>query len=108
MRKIALSLVVIAAGVGLTTASPAMAKACASPRGPGDNNVHSHGLTTHHLSCSRGRRVALSCTRFTFGHSGKCSALGRTWSCKSRHEGALGSYQRCTSGRGSMSIHWDD
>jgi hypothetical protein len=110
MRRTVVSLVLIATAVGVTSmgASSALAKACAPPRGPGDNQVHSHGLRTHHLRCSRGRRVALSCTRFTFGHAGHCSAIGRRWYCTSRREGPLGSYQRCASGRSTMSIHWDD
>ena len=67
-----LLLVPVAARASVLTS----ARACAPPRGPGDNAVHSRNLRVRGISCRVGRKVALACVRFTYGHSGRCSAGG--------------------------------
>lgn len=86
---------------------PSTIQTCAPPRGPGDRSVHSKNLRVKNISCKVGRRVALACTRFTYGDSGVCSAVGYQWRCTST-DPVAGSVQRCIAGRKSMSIHWLD
>jgi hypothetical protein len=81
---------------------------CTPPRGPGDNQFHSANLRVENTSCAVGRRVALACTRYTYGTSGTCLVAGASWYCSSRQSGGLGSSQRCSSGIRRMSIYWTD
>lgn len=81
---------------------------CAPPRGPGDSAVHSTDLDVQNITCSVGRKVALACTRFTYGHSGICAAVRYRWRCTSTSPPGSESVQRCVAGRKSMSILWLD
>jgi hypothetical protein len=81
---------------------------CALPRGPGDRAAHSTDLDVHNISCSVGRKVALACTRFTYGHSGICAAAGYRWRCTSTSSPGSESVQRCVAGGKSMRIRWLD
>ena len=81
---------------------------CAPPRGPGDQAVHSAALRVHGITCAAGRRLALACTRFTYGRSGPCTAIGERWSCVSTKPRSLESAQVCEWGRRSMHILWTD
>jgi hypothetical protein len=81
---------------------------CAPPRGPGDRAAHSTDLRVQNMTCSVGRRVALACARFTYGHSGTCAAAGHRWRCTSTSQRGSESAQRCVAGRRSMSIVWLD
>jgi hypothetical protein len=81
---------------------------CALPRGPGDSAVHSTDLRVQNISCSVGRKVALACTRFTYGHSGICAAVGYRWRCTSTSALGHESVQHCVAERKSMSILWLD
>jgi hypothetical protein len=78
------------------------------PRGPNDTAVHSRDLHVAGVSCTAGRRVALACTRFTYGHSGTCDAVGERWHCTSTKPGGSESAQRCTAGRKRVGILWLD
>src|SRR5689334_620411 len=82
------------------------ARACAPPRGPGDNFVHSSGLRVKGVSCATGRRVVLSCARFTYGRSGSCAAAHRKWYCTSTRPPGSESRQRCVSGSKVIRILW--
>jgi hypothetical protein len=83
-------------------------RSCAPPRGPGDASVHSRSLRVTYISCGTGRKVALSCVRFTYGRSGVCSAVGLRWRCTSAKTAGSESAEHCTAGRRSMSIVWTD
>src|SRR6266705_1290280 len=50
-------------------ASTSAILACAPPRVTGDSAVHRTDLRVKNASCSVGRKVALACVRFTYGHS---------------------------------------
>jgi hypothetical protein len=81
---------------------------CAPPPGPGDSLVHSRDLRVKQITCSAGRKVALACARFTYGHSGLCSSSGFRWRCTSTHPPGSESTQSCAAGRRFMSIVWLD
>ena len=95
------------AAAGTAGGSPTVRR-CAPPRGPGDTAVHSESLRVRNISCRVGRRVALACTRFTYGRSGVCVAVGYRWRCTSTNPPGSESAQRCVVGRRSMSIVWLD
>lgn len=99
------TLAVVAASCG---SAHRISRACAPPRGPGDSAVHSKDLRVRNISCTIGRKVALACTRFTYGHSGTCSAVGYRWRCTSTKPPGLSSAQRCVAGLRLMSIVWTD
>jgi hypothetical protein len=97
----------IACGTG--AAGPASAiRRCAPPRGPGDTAIHSKSLRVRNVSCRVGRKVALACRRFTYGHSGVCVAVGYRWRCTSTKPPGSESAQRCVAGQKLMSIVWLD
>src|SRR3954466_9966545 len=77
--------VVALSGSAAEALQASTSKSCAPPRGPGDKAVHSTGLQVGSISCPVGRKVALACTRFTYGHRGVCSAVGYRWHCTSTH-----------------------
>ena len=99
--------VAVACGTG-TAGSTSAARRCAPPRGPGDTAVHSKSLRVRNIGCRAGRKVALACVRFTYGHSGVCAAVGYRWRCTSTKPGGSESAQRCVAGRRLMSILWLD
>jgi len=86
-------------------ASGAQAHSCAPPRGPGDNLVHSGHVRATRVSCPAARKLMIRCDRFSYGHSGSCAALHRSWHCTSRASGGLGSTEKCTS-RGGRIVSW--
>jgi len=89
-------------------ASTSAGRRCAPPREPGDSSVHSRNLRVKQITCSAGRKVALACARFTYGHAGLCSAIGFRWRCTSTHPPGSESTQSCAAGRRLMSIVWLD
>lgn len=111
IRAFGFSLSILLAGTLAAFASGGRAHAnhvCAPPRGPGDSAVHSKDLRVENITCSVGRRVALACVRFTYGQSGRCSAIGYRWRCTSTKPAGSASAQRCVAGRKSMRIIWTD
>ncbi len=103
------ALLILAAGCGSGGAAPKSAiQRCAPPRGPGDNEQHSINLQVENIGCNAGRKVALACTRFTYGHSGICTAVGYRWRCTSTYPPGLESAESCVAGRRSMRILWTD
>ena len=106
---VSLTVLVLAVGCGSATSAPRSAiQRCVPPRGPGDSSVHSQNLRVKNISCGVGRKVALACLRFTYGHPGLCSAVGYRWRCTSTNPPGLESAQSCVAGRKSMSILWTD
>ena len=102
-------LLAAAVACGTAAGGPASAiRRCAPPRGPGDTAVHSKNLRVRNVSCSAGRKVALACRRFTYGHSGVCAAFGYRWRCTSTNPLGSESAQRCVAGRRLMTILWLD
>jgi hypothetical protein len=99
--------VAVACGTG-TAGRTSVVRRCAPPRGPGDTSVHSKSLRVRIISCRSGRKVALTCRRFTYGHSGVCAAVGYRWRCTSTNPPGLESAQRCVVGQRLMSIVWLD
>jgi hypothetical protein len=81
---------------------------CVPPVGPGDKARHSVNLRVTNISCEAGRLVALACARFSYGHSGTCTAVGYRWRCTSTKPAGLASSEKCLSGRRVMSITWTD
>jgi hypothetical protein len=81
---------------------------CVPPRGPGDQARHSVNLRVTNIGCEAGRRVALACARYSYGHSGGCIAVGYRWRCMSTKPLGLASSEKCLSGRRVMSITWTD
>jgi hypothetical protein len=104
LAAVTLATAILCSGLG-RAAEP---KTCAPPRGPGDTLVHSRDLRVVNITCSVGRAIALACTRFTYGHSGICSAAGYSWRCTSSKPPGSESEQRCVAGRRAMSILWLD
>jgi hypothetical protein len=90
------------------TAAASTGRFCDPPRGPGDSAVHSRNLRVTGITCATGRRVALSCHRFSYGHAGTCLAGGYRWRCTSTNPPGSESAERCSSGRRLMSIRWTD
>jgi len=112
-KRVALmfGILLIAFVVGCTSgnaASTSAGRRCAPPRGPGDSSVHSRDLRVNQITCSAGRKVALACARFTYGHAGHCSAIGFRWRCTSTHPAGSESTQSCAAGLRFMSIIWLD
>jgi hypothetical protein len=106
---VALTLLGLAVACGSGTAGQTpVVRRCAAPRGPGDTAVHSKNLRVQEVTCIVGRKVALACVRFTYGHSGLCSTAGYRWRCTSTNPPGLESAQHCVAGRRSMSILWTD
>jgi hypothetical protein len=103
-----LAVVAVIGAYAPAPAKSAAARACAPPRGPGDNLVHSKNLHVKNITCKVGRTVALACTRFTYGHAGTCAAAGRRWHCTSTKPAGSESFQQCKVGRREMSILWLD
>jgi len=102
-------LLAVAVACGTGTAAPTSSiRRCAPPRGPGDTAVHSKSLRVRKITCRAGRRVALACRRFTYGHSGVCAAVGYRWRCTSTNPLGSESAQRCAVGQRLMSIVWLD
>jgi hypothetical protein len=104
-------MLLIAFVVGCASGNAASTSAggrCSPPRGPGDSSVHSRDLRVKQITCSAGRKVALACVRFTYGHSGLCSSVGFRWRCTSTHPPGSESTQSCAAGRRFMSIVWLD
>lgn len=110
MRRACVAITLLAAvACGTATAGPtSLARTCAPPRGPGDTAVHSKSLRVRNISCRAGRRVALACRRFTYGHSGMCAAVGFRWRCTSTSPPGSESAERCVVGQRWMSIVWLD
>jgi hypothetical protein len=111
--RLALALVVVvglavAWGTTATAGATSAAQRCASPRGPGDQAIHSTDLRVTSITCAVGRKVALTCHRFSYGHSGTCSAAGYRWRCTSTKPPGSKSAEKCLSSRRSMSITWTD
>jgi hypothetical protein len=102
------ALLMLAAACGSSAGPKSAIQRCAPPRGPGDDEQHSINLRVENIDCTAGRKVALACTRFTYGHSGICSAVGHRWRCTSTHPPGLESAQSCVAGRMSMRILWTD
>jgi len=100
-------LAAVACGMGAARPT-SVVRRCAPPRGPGDSAVHSKSLHVRNISCRAGRTVALTCRRFTYGHSGVCAAVGYRWRCTSTNLRGSESAQRCVGGRRLMSILWLD
>jgi hypothetical protein len=111
--RLALALVLVvglavAWGTTATAGATSAAQRCASPRGPGDQAIHSTDLRVTSITCAVGRKVALTCHRFSYGHSGTCSAAGYRWRCTSTKPPGSKSAEKCLSSRRSMSITWTD
>src|ERR1700704_5289068 len=68
--------VAVGSGSSATAGATSTVRRCAPPRGPGDHAIHSTDLRVTSITCAVGRKVALACQRFTYGHSGTCSAAG--------------------------------
>jgi len=100
----ALALAAVAAG----SAEALAQRLCVPPLGPGDNARHSTDLRVKGITCVAGRRVALRCVRFTYGHAGTCFAAGYRWRCRSTKPPGSQSFESCRSGWRSMSIRWLD
>lgn len=83
---------------------------CAPPRGPGDEAVHSTSLVALDIPCAIARTATLGCRRFSYGHSGACTAAGRDWECTSTLPTGSESVERCWLGSKSQSlkIRWTD
>jgi hypothetical protein len=60
------------------------------------------------MTCAVGRKVALACSKFTYGHSGTCAAARNRWRCTSTHPPGLSSAEQCVVGIRLMSIVWLD
>jgi hypothetical protein len=103
-----LMLLAVAVACGTGTARPTSTIRCAPPHGPEDAAVHSKSLRVRNISCRAGRRLALRCRRFTYGHSGVCTAIGYGWRCTSTNPSGSESAQRCVVGQRLMSIVWVD
>jgi hypothetical protein len=99
-------LLAAAASGGLAHADAS--RACAPPRGPGDSAVHSDGLHVAGITCGAGRKVALKCSRFSYGRAGACRAIAEWWRCTSTKPHGSTSVERCVAGRKSMRIRWLD
>jgi hypothetical protein len=71
---------------------------------------HSIGLVALDVSCKIALTAALGCRRFSYGHSGACSAAGYDWECTSTLRTGSGSLERCWLGskRQSLKIRWTD
>jgi hypothetical protein len=71
---------------------------------------HSTGLVALDVSCKIALTAALGCRRFSYGHSGACSAAGYDWECTSTLRTGSGSLERCWLGskRQSLKIRWTD
>jgi hypothetical protein len=111
--RVALALVVIAgsavaSGTTATAGAISTVQRCAPPRGPGDLAIHSTDLRVTSITCAVGRKVALTCHKFTYGHSGTCSAASYRWRCTSTKPPGSKSTEKCLSSRRSMSITWTD
>jgi hypothetical protein len=102
-------LVGLLVGCASGNAGPTSAgRMCAPPRGPGDSSVHSRDLRVKQITCTAGRKVALACVRFTYGHGGLCSAIGFRWRCTSTRPSGSESTQSCVAGSRFMSVVWLD
>jgi hypothetical protein len=111
LGALAAGAVLVAAVVSIVptaAADTSLARRCAPPRGPGDTAVHSTNLRVTNITCNVGRRVALTCVRFTYGHSGTCVAVGYRWRCTSTKPPGSESAQCCAAGRRLMTILWTD
>lgn len=106
--RLTVVLAIACAGVAAGTAHASAQRLCVPPRGPGDSAIHSRDLRVKGITCVAGRRVALACVRFTYGHAGTCVAAGYRWRCRSTKPPGSQSFQRCVSGWRSMSIRWLD
>jgi hypothetical protein len=104
----ALVLALVLAAFAAASAHASAQRLCVPPRGPGDSAVHSTDLRVKGITCVSGRRVALSCARFTYGRAGTCVAAGYRWRCRSTKPPGAQSTERCVSGWRSMSIRWLD
>ena len=94
--------------VSATSASGRSFVACVPPVGPGDALRHSVNLRVVSVPCSTGRKVALGCSRFSYGHAGICSAAGIRWRCGSTRIVGSESTETCTSDRRLVRITWTD
>jgi len=92
---------------GSATASHAFTK-CLPPVGPGDVSHHSDDLRVAYVTCSTGRRVALRCRQFSYGHAGTCPAGLVRWDCTSTNSAGLRSTEKCVAGRRFVRITWTD
>jgi hypothetical protein len=102
------SFAVYARGPSPSTQGLPTVESCAPPRGPGDRQVHSANLRVTRIGCDAGRRVVLSCVRWTYGRSGTCMSAGVRWVCSSERATGPESRQRCRSNSGTVSIRWLD
>jgi hypothetical protein len=84
----------------LLSQGPAI-RGCAPPR-------RSTSLVAVGLPCTVVRAAALGCRRWSYGHSGRCSAAGHDWDCTSTLGTGSGSLERCWLGtkRQSLKIRW--
>jgi hypothetical protein len=65
---------------------------------------HSSSLVALDIPCKTARAAALGCRRFSYGHSGSCSAAGHDWECTSGLPTGSESLERCWLGTKSQSL----
>jgi hypothetical protein len=110
--RICVGVTLLVAGLVATSVSSApygtTARRCVPPVGPGDSARHSVNLVVVNIGCATGRRIALACARFSYGHAGTCSAAGYRWHCTSTKLPPLASAEKCLSGRRLMRLVWTD
>jgi hypothetical protein len=78
-------------------------RGCAHP-------AHSTSLVALGVPCELARTAALGCRRFSYGHSGACSAGGHDWDCTSTSRTGSESLESCwlRSKSKSWKIRWAD